>query len=986
MKTHLLAGAFCAAAATSLFGVVASPEPVALQQSDGTAIRLKPQGDEYLNWFEDAQGFAVVRNGKQYAYADLAPDGQLAPSAHQVGAANPAALGLRKHLKPAAAAFRGARNQALPPALRVQGPGAAPAAAAPPSAVAPVGAVKNLVILCQFSDHDATKIRSQADFDTIFNTVGGHATLAPTGSVRDYFSEASYGTVTLQSTVVAWVTLPQTEAYYAAGTNGTKGAYPTNSQGMVKDALDLADALVDFGQFDGDNNGYVDAIDIIHSGYGAETGGGGGNWIWSHKSALYSVPGGRWTSLDNNASAVKVKVYDYHTEPALRGSSGTSITNIGVICHEAGHFFGLPDLYDTDGSSLGTSSGIGSYCLMANSWGFDSSGQHPPLPSAWCKIQLGWVTPTVVSGGIISAPRVWDNKAIFRVNTGYPSTEYLLIENRQPVGFENVMPQGGLAVWHIDDAKSGNTSEGYPGQAGWPGNNNHYQVALLQADGLFELEKNINRGNAGDVYRSGGVSSLTPATTPNTGRYQGGVVAPSNTSITAISVSGNPMSFTLSNSTYPAITSPLSAAGTQGTPFSYQIVAANSPTSYAATGLPAPLALNTATGLISGTPAAAGAYAITLTATNPTGIASHTLMLSISSSPAEIAVELPVGTDLTDGVASIPFGTLALGASNALTFTVKNTGAGDLTGLAISKNGSHAADFTVGALGATTLAPNATTTFTVTFNPASGGSRAAAIHLASNDADENPFDIALTGIGVGIPEIALEAPLGTNLTDGAVSISCGTISLGSSSPALVFTVKNLGTDSLTGLALTKGGANSADFTVGSLGATSLAAGSSTTFTVVFAPGAAGAKTAAIHLASNDADENPFDLALTGTGVAPPELAVEAPAGTNLVDGTASIACGTLAIGASNTILFTVKNTGAGDLTGLAISKNGTHATDFAVGALGATTLAPGTNTTFTVTFSPSAAGAKTAAIHLASNDSDENPFDINLTGATATQT
>lgn len=46
------------------------------------------------------------------------------------------------------------------------------------------------------------------------------------------------------------------------------------------------------------------------------------------------------------------------------------------------------------------------------------------------------------------------------------------------------------------------------------------------------------------------------------------------------------------------------------------------------------------------------------------------------------------------------------------------------------------------------------------------------------------------------------------------------------------------------------------------------AGGSTTFTVRFAPTTAGAKTAALHIASNDSDENPFDINLTGKGLAP----------------------------------------------------------------------------------------------------------------------
>jgi hypothetical protein len=120
-----------------------------------------------------------------------------------------------------------------------------------------------------------------------------------------------------------------------------------------------------------------------------------------------------------------------------------------------------------------------------------------------------------------------------------------------------------------------------------------------------------------------------------------------------------------------------------------------------------------------------------------------------------------------------------------------------------------------------------------------------------------------------VPEIALEQPAGTDLVDGTASISFGTVNTGSSSAAKTFTIKNTGTSALsvTGASLT--GGDTGDFTVNTTGmASSVTGGGSTTFTVTFTPTAAGARTATLQIANNDANEAPFDITLTGTGNVP----------------------------------------------------------------------------------------------------------------------
>ena len=81
----------------------------------------------------------------------------------------------------------------------------------------------------------------------------------------------------------------------------------------------------------------------------------------------------------------------------------------------------------------------------------------------------------------------------------------------------------------------------------------------------------------------------------------------------------------------PVITSPRTASGQRGQPFSYRITATNNPTSFAAEGLPSGLSIDTSSGLISGTPNDFGTFEVQISATNIHGTGSALLTLSIAS-------------------------------------------------------------------------------------------------------------------------------------------------------------------------------------------------------------------------------------------------------------------------------------------------------------------------------------------------------------------
>jgi len=238
-----------------------------------------------------------------------------------------------------------------------------------------------------------------------------------------------------------------------------------------------------------------------------------------------------------------------------------------------------------------------------------------------------------------------------------------------------------------------------------------------------------------------------------------------------------------------------------------------------------------------------------------------------------------------------------------------------------------------------------------------------------------------TGTGTGI---AVQQPPGTNLVNGAATNNFGSVAVGANT-SLTFTITNTGSANLTDLGVTIDGTNSAMFSVTTNPAALLIPGGSTTFTVRFAPVGAGVKTAVLHIANNDIgnNNNPFNIAITGTGTGlgvVPGIVVQQPAGTNLVNGVGTINFGSVAVGASTNLIFTIANIGGANLTGLGITIDGANSAVFNVTANPAAPVIPGGSTTFTVRFAPVSTGVKNATLHVADNDINNNPFNIEIAG------
>ena len=543
----------------------AAPTVGTTVQPDGTTFESRVFGDEWANGVETATGYTVVQDQTTgvWKYATRARGNRLKASGNVVGRDRPG--NIPKHLRDQVAIAEGADLAASSP---LPEPMAAPAPEpfAAPSLVTSTASHKTLVLLASFTDQPSLGTTAASWNDRFFG---------PTGSLKHYYEEVSYGGLTFA---------PAEESQGTAG-DGIVGWLPLNMphpngdneavRRAVKAAVEAADPFVDYASFDTNLDGTLVPselhVTLIVAGYEGSFHTVPGNKVWGHRWSLHgttnppTVDGTRvtWSPLTYS---------EYLPDPGYTTFGemhNDHQATLGIIAHEIGHDLGWPDLYDTDQ----TSSGVGNWSVMGGgSWGYVSgqmAGATPSHPDVWSKLFQSWVAPMQVTTSTqnlsVSAAASASNAGVALqvldnpggstdwkfLGTAAGAGEYFLVENRQRTGYDASLPAAGLLVWHVNEAKTSNNDDA------------NRLVDLVEADGLGNLDiaplsAGWNRGDGGDPYPgTANNRAVSSTTTPNSRFNVSG--AYSGATLQAISDSGPTMTADIyvptANDTFAAATS-----------------------------------------------------------------------------------------------------------------------------------------------------------------------------------------------------------------------------------------------------------------------------------------------------------------------------------------------------------------------------------------------------------------------------------------------
>jgi M6 family metalloprotease-like protein len=519
-----LAYFFASALAAALIAAPHNGEVFELRQPDGSLVPARVFGDEFYQDVEGIDGFTLVRDADGWiCYAEVSADGSeyvstgvrytgtsRAPASRK-GVRISGGSALRKHGKNREALGYEELIAPRPPSSplsfmpkKLDGESPAPAAA--------VRKVVGITLLIEFPDQKSNI--SQAAMDDFCNRAGGVNGTAASGSVHDYFYDVSNGLLEYTNLVTPFVTVDSNKAYYDRGTNYQYvPQLLTSALNKLKaSGFDISTATTEAAA-SGANRGRQVAV-ALNIFYAGSPTAGWANGIWPHSG----------TMTGQSASINGIYFASYQLSNL---GTGNNPPNIGTFVHENGHMLmKWPDLYSYE--SPAHSNGVGDWCVMNS-----NSGSNPQQPNPYLRDLAGWIDITPITDATSGVFEMASNSYMaFKYAQNSKESYYIEARRRTAAAVNSrnaAIPGSGLAIWHIHaDGKNTTPEKGFP------------LIALVQADGLYELENKVNGGNAGDLFRARHNASFNKATAP-AAVYHDGVL--SNIDISEVSDSGAAMSF-----------------------------------------------------------------------------------------------------------------------------------------------------------------------------------------------------------------------------------------------------------------------------------------------------------------------------------------------------------------------------------------------------------------------------------------------------------
>jgi M6 family metalloprotease-like protein len=341
-------------------------------------------------------------------------------------------------------------------------------------------------------------------------------------SFMDYFAEVSHGALSYSGDIVGfrggnqvvqnddiaageYITLNQNITYYADNQYGFGYGSRSNS-GVVRDAVEMLDGNgFDFGPY-ADHSGYVSNLLIVYSGQSF-------GYAQDARNSLEATAYRLRFDNQTYTSRRGFRFDDYTFCPENTQDQGR-VANIGICVHEQGHALGMSDMYDYSY----TTSGAGVYDLMAfGTYGADNSGRIPYHPSPFTKSFFNWTVhdTATVSGRYRLLPNEVAGRGLTLVVPGGRSSEYFLLENKRPVGYNRFMENGvvcpGVYLWHIDEAVVQNYPYGMNSIPSYYLAGPNQGVVLVEASGRKDLSSPpMYQGSCRDAFQVGSAaSSLT---------------------------------------------------------------------------------------------------------------------------------------------------------------------------------------------------------------------------------------------------------------------------------------------------------------------------------------------------------------------------------------------------------------------------------------------------------------------------------------------